>query len=103
METILIIAISVCASTALSVLICKLWEKSPNYKVSKVPQSLKKARRLDKVMDLFNSLEQIDNLELQTLLGISSSTASRYLRRLKFQGKIRQIGKTGVDVFYIKT
>lgn len=56
----------------------------------------------DKIMALFVSREKIDNGDVQELLKISQSSATRYLDDLEAEGKIRQVGKTGKYVFYAK-
>jgi predicted HTH transcriptional regulator len=45
---------------------------------------------------------QITNNQAQDLIGFSDASAERYLDDLEKEGKIRQVGKTGEAVFYIK-
>ena len=44
---------------------------------------------------------RITNDEAQAMLGVSDATAERYLDELEKAGLIRQIGKTGQNVFYV--
>lgn len=63
---------------------------------------VKKAQAENKIMELFESKEKICNADVQDLLKISQSSATRYLDELEAGGKIRQVGKTGQSVFYTK-
>ena len=45
---------------------------------------------------------RITNDEVQALLDIADSTATKYLQRLEDTGKIKQIGETGQSVYYTK-
>ena len=51
---------------------------------------------------LMNWQGKITNNEVEKLLGVSDSTVGRYLDELEEEGKIKQIGKTGHTVYYIK-
>jgi len=55
-----------------------------------------------KIMKTFETRETITNDEVERLLKVSDSTASRYLEMLEEEGKITQIGKAGRYVYYIK-
>jgi Fic family protein len=57
-----------------------------------------------KIMDLLEKSPngQITNNQAQDLIGFSDASAERYLDDLEKEGKIRQVGKTGEAVFYIK-
>ncbi len=62
----------------------------------------KKKEAQSKIMALFGSKDKICNSDVQKLLGISQSSATRYLDDLEAEGKIKQIGKIGQSVFYTK-
>jgi Fic family protein len=53
-------------------------------------------------MSLFDSKDRITNNDVEHLLGVSDSTATRYLQALEDQHKITQVGTTGVAVYYVK-
>jgi len=57
----------------------------------------------DKIMELFNNEAEISNNDVEKLLGVSDSTATRYLDDLEKEGRIRQIGTTGRGVTYKRT
>ncbi len=73
-----------------------------------------KQKRLDKIMQLFEkkatpkssedtaSGRGITNDEVEKLLRVSDATATRYLDTLEKEGRVRQEGKTGRSVVYIK-
>ncbi len=62
----------------------------------------RKRKKLDKVMALFLKKSKITNDEVEKFLHVSDATATRYLSQLEKEGKIKQSGKTGKSVFYIK-
>ena len=47
-------------------------------------------------------LRTVTNNHVEQMLGIPESTVTRYFDELEKAGKIRQVGKTGRDVFYEK-
>lgn len=48
------------------------------------------------------SSPQVSNNEVQKLLRVSDATATRYLDMLEKEGRLRQEGKTGKHVVYVK-
>jgi hypothetical protein len=62
----------------------------------------RKRKKLDKVMTLFLQRSKITNDEVEKFLHVSDATATRYLSQLENDGKIKQIGKTGKGVSYLK-
>ena len=48
------------------------------------------------------SSPQVTNDEVERLLRVSDATATRYLDLLEKEGKLRQEGKTGKHVVYVK-
>jgi len=62
----------------------------------------RKRKKLDKIMTMFSKNSKITNNEVEKLLHVSDATAERYLNMLEKENKIRQTGKTGKNVFYIK-
>ncbi len=59
-----------------------------------------KKKKLEKVMELAQKKTKISNRDVCLALRVSDVTAFRYLDILEKQGKIKQAGKTGRDVFY---
>ena len=59
-----------------------------------------KRKKLEKVMGLAQKKTKISNKDVCEALRVSDVTAFRYLDILEKQGKIKQAGKTGRDVFY---
>lgn len=62
----------------------------------------KKRLKLEKIMGLFAKKPKITNDEVEKVLHVSDSTATRYLDQLEKENKIRQNGKTGKGVMYTK-
>lgn len=62
----------------------------------------KKRLKLEKIMGLFAKKPQITNDEIEKVLHVSDSTATRYLDQLEKENKITQNGKTGKGVMYTK-
>ena len=55
---------------------------------------------LQKVLKYLEENNQINNNEVEELLGVADSTASTYLQELENNGTIRQVGKEGRSVYY---
>ena len=64
---------------------------------------VRKRKKLERIMASFEKKSSITNDEVEKLLHISDATATRYLEILKKENKIKQSGKTGKAVLYIKT
>ncbi len=62
----------------------------------------RKRKKLDKIMILFLKKSKITNDEVEKFLYVSDATATRYLSQLEKEGKIKQNGKNGKNVFYSK-
>ena len=62
----------------------------------------RKRKKLDKVMTMFAKQTKITNDEVEKFLHVSDATAERYLNILEKENKIRQVGKTGHAVSYIR-
>ena len=60
----------------------------------------RKAKKLEKILALFSTKQNITNDEVEKLLHVSDATATRYLSELERQGKVKQVGKTGHAVSY---
>lgn len=63
---------------------------------------LRKQKKLVKIMSLFEKKKHITNDEVEKLLHVSDTTATRYLSELEKQNNITQTGKTGHAVTYTK-
>ena len=85
-------------------LLCKRLHKDKEFFVKKEnlidKQVREKEENLRKIMDLFKGQERVANNEVERMLGVSDATAERYLQELEKAGKIRQVGKTGMKVYY---
>jgi predicted transcriptional regulator len=64
-------------------------------------QSKKKTENKEKILEFLHENEKIVNNDVEKLLGVSDSTATRYLDDLEEENKVEQIGKTGTAVYYI--
>jgi hypothetical protein len=62
----------------------------------------RKRKKLDKVMTMFLKKSKITNDEVEKFLHVSDATAERYLNTLEKENKIKQVGKTGHAVTYLK-
>ncbi len=62
----------------------------------------RKQKKLDKIMEVLNTKGKITNDEVEKLLRVSDATATRYLTQLEKEGKLKQEGKTGKSVKYLK-
>ena len=62
----------------------------------------KEVTREEKILDFIDEKGRITNDELQALLGIADSTATKYLQELEDKGLIKQQGETGRSVYYEK-
>ena len=54
----------------------------------------------EKVLGLFDKKKKVSNSDVEKLLKVSDSTATKYLQRLEDEGKIVQHGKTGKYTYY---
>lgn len=66
-------------------------------------QADEKKRNLEAILGILETQTPLTNNHIEQLLGISDATATRYLDELEKQGKVRQVGATGKDVFYERT
>jgi len=62
----------------------------------------RKRKKRDKIMLALTTKTKITNDEVEKLLHVSDATATRYLSALEKEGKIKQVGKTGHGVVYLK-
>lgn len=62
----------------------------------------RKRKKLDKILEAITRKGKITNDEVEKLLHVSDATATRYLSALEKEGKIKQVGKTGKAVEYIR-
>ncbi|TSC86499.1 MAG: Uncharacterized protein G01um10148_485 [Parcubacteria group bacterium Gr01-1014_8] len=63
---------------------------------------IRKRKKLDMILETLTASGKITNDEVEKLLHVSDATATRYLTILKREGKIKQIGKTGAGVVYVR-
>ena len=62
----------------------------------------RKRKKLDKILDAVTKHGSITNDQVEKLLRVSDATATRYLTQLEKEGKLKQEGKTGKSVKYLK-
>ena len=55
--------------------------------------SARKEKRKEKIITLFKDKKRITNNDVESLLGVSDATATRYLQELEEVGTVRQRGK----------
>ena len=60
----------------------------------------KKKENLEKVREFIAENMKVTNDDVEKLLAVSDATATRYLEELEKEGLIRQIGRTGQQVYY---
>jgi len=77
-------------------------ERQPEQVVVENVDEAKKKENFQKIEAFITQKEKFTNDDLQDLLGVSDTTIGRYLDELEKQGKIKQVGKTGMGVFYTK-
>jgi Fic family protein len=65
-------------------------------------QSAEKQEHIKKIMDYIAGKDKIANDDIQKLLGVSDSTAQRYLNELEGKGVLKQVGEAGQGIFYSK-
>jgi Fic family protein len=77
-------------------------EKSGEKKISLIEKhGEEKKRNLEAILGLMESGNQpLTNNQVEQMLGIPESTVTRYFDELEKEGKVKQVGKTGRDVFY---
>lgn len=59
-------------------------------------------RQLDQILASFSFDDEITNDKVEHLLGVSNTSAERYLDELENSGKLKQIGAVGKYVTYRK-
>ncbi len=69
-------------------------------------QAKEKAEHKQKILSFLAAQDevnpQITNNDVEKLLGVSNATAERYLDELEQEGALKQVGKTGRNVYYKK-
>jgi predicted HTH transcriptional regulator len=63
---------------------------------------IRKRKKLERIMSMFDKSKNISNDQVEKLLHISDSTATRYLSILEKEGKIRKSESKGSKTSYIK-
>lgn len=62
----------------------------------------RRRQKFDRIMEKLNRDGKITNDEVEKLLRVSDSTATRYLLALAKEGRIKRVGSRGRAVFYSK-
>ncbi len=65
-------------------------------------QTREMGENLEKIKVVLRQDQDINNNDVQKLLNVSDATATRYLEILEKEGLIRQVGRSGPDVYYIR-
>jgi predicted HTH transcriptional regulator len=101
LKTLLIILLILLIATA-AVYFLKI--KNDNKKHSSINKNLKGKNKMNKerIMRLFENKERITNQDVQSVMLIEESETDRYLVELGKEGKIKQIGIEGENVYYLK-
>ncbi|MBN2198204.1 winged helix-turn-helix transcriptional regulator [Candidatus Wolfebacteria bacterium] len=60
----------------------------------------KKRSSKEEILNFIKTHERITNNNVEEILGVSDSTATRYLDQLEEEGLIRQVGERGRGVYY---
>lgn len=63
---------------------------------------IRKRKKLERIMSMFDKSKSISNDQVEKLLHISDSTATRYLSILEKEGKIRKSESKGSKTLYMK-
>jgi colicin import membrane protein len=63
----------------------------------------RRRKKLEKILEAVTKHGSITNDQVEKLLHVSDATATRYLTQLEKEGKVRQEGKTGKSVKYLKS
>jgi len=63
-------------------------------------KTIKRVDKLDQILEFIEQNDFATNNDVEGLLDVSDSTATRYLDKLEKQGKIEQIGEQGRSVKY---
>ena len=64
-------------------------------------QTRQKEENKAKILEFLQNNERVTNNEVEDLLGVSNATTERYLDELEEEGKIKQVGTVGRNVYYI--
>lgn len=87
-------------------LFSRLGSKAPNgtsIDTSAIDEDLlKKRENIAKIKSYIKDKDQFTNDDLQDLLKVSDTTIGRYLEELEHDKVIKQVGKTGQSVYYVK-
>ena len=87
--------------TALGVLV--IFKRKKDKRGIVATRSKEKIRNINKLIEFINKKEKVTNNDIEQELKVSNATATRYLDELEKMGKIKQVGRTGKSVYYIKT
>jgi len=60
----------------------------------------KKEKIMAQILEMAKGGAKVSNREVAKKLGVARTSALRYLDELEKQGKLKQVGKTGVSVIY---
>ncbi len=63
-------------------------------------EAVEKEERKNKILKFLEGKEKISNKDVEKLLGVSDSTATRYLNELEKEGTINQVYTDGPYVYY---
>ncbi|WKZ24642.1 MAG: winged helix-turn-helix domain-containing protein [Patescibacteria group bacterium] len=73
---------------------------SPDAPAFFLKQSIVKEQNKSKILVLLETSPELTNSDIRKALGVSSATVVRYMDELEADGKVTQIGSTGVSSKY---
>ncbi|MFQ5661994.1 MAG: FaeA/PapI family transcriptional regulator [Candidatus Paceibacteria bacterium] len=76
------------------------WNRSGVVKEAELNQREKKKENKQKILDFLRNRESVKNNDIEKLLGVSDATATNYMDELEREGKVEQVGSTGIGVYY---
>ncbi|MAF80184.1 hypothetical protein CL629_03845 [bacterium] len=77
----------------------KLWKREHLPK-NILLQRREKDKRKEQILGMFKTKKEITNNDVEWLLGVADSTATKYLQELEKERKIVQVGEKGRYVHY---
>jgi Fic family protein len=63
-------------------------------------QAREKVANKEAILELLETQGSLTNNQIEKMLGIPESTATRYMDELEKEGKVKQVGDTGTGVYY---
>jgi ribosomal protein S25 len=64
---------------------------------------IEKQENKKKILEMFSSMDKINNNDVEDKLKVSNSTATKYLDELQKSGEINEVGREGRYIYYQKS